>query len=219
MRNYKIKKLKNSMRVWPITTQKGGVGKTVLTTNLAVEAGRHREKVLIIDLDPQASSTKWWESRDADTPLLINCTYNLLRENIEKAQEKGFTLVIIDTAGRESLHHTEAIDLATFCIVPCQPSKDDIRSTLPTIDLIKSKKRNFAFVISRCPFTGSDQKEARTTLSTLGTVCKTACMERKCFKRAYGNDQAVIEYNPSDKGAGEITQIFKWFKQKENRLS
>lgn len=207
------------MKVWTITSQKGGVGKTVLATNLSVEATRQNEKVLLIDLDPQGSATKWWEARTEDTPLLIKSDYDNLATNITKAEKSGFSLVIIDTAGRESLRHTKAIEVATFCIVPCQPSKDDIRSALITVDLLKTKDKRFCFVVTRCPSVGSDKDEAQSTLSTIGLVCDTATMERKCYKRAYGADKAVVEFDPNDKGADEIAGIYQWIKTKEARLN
>lgn len=207
------------MKVWTITNQKGGAGKTVLATNLSVEATRQNETVLLIDLDPQESATKWWEARTADTPLLIKSSYDQLADNVEKAEQKGFSLIIIDTAGRESLRHTEAIEKATFCIIPCQPSKDDCRSALPTVDMLKSRDKKFCFVITRCPSTGSDREEAQHTLSTVGLVCDTATMERKCYKRAYGADKAVVEFDSNDKGASEIAEIYQWIKTKEERLS
>jgi chromosome partitioning protein len=207
------------MKVWTITSQKGGVGKTVLATNLSVEAIRQGEKVLLIDLDPQGSATKWWEARTEETPLFIKSGYDNLASNIAKAEQNGFSLVIIDTAGRESLRYTEAIEKATFCIVPCQPSKDDIRSALITVDLLKAKNKHFCFVVTRCPSVGSDKDEAQATLSTIGLVCDTATMERKCYKRAYGADKAVVEFDPSDKGADEISGIYQWIKAKEARLN
>ncbi|MFQ5561155.1 MAG: AAA family ATPase [Nitrospinota bacterium] len=207
------------MRIWSISNQKGGAGKTSLATNLGVEGERQGEKVLLIDIDPQQSATRWWEAREAESPLLLSCSYDMVKQNIESAREKGFTLIIIDTAGRESLRHTEAIELATFCIVPCQPSLDDCRSCIPTVDIIKAKSRIFGFVITRCPVTGSDKKEAQKTLSALGLVCSTATMERKSYKRAYANNQAVVEYDPKDKGAGEITAIYNWIQAKEERLN
>ncbi len=207
------------MRIWTVTNQKGGVAKTSLVTNLSVEGERHGEKVLIIDLDPQRSATAWWEAREAETPLLVRCSYETVKKNLDLAREKGFTLVIIDTAGRESLQYTEPIELATFCIVPCQPALDDVRSCVPTVNLIKSKQRLFGFVITRCPVIGSDKEEAKKTLSALGLVCHTAAMERKSYKRAYANSQAVVEFDPKDKGANEITEIFKWIKAKEERLN
>ena len=141
------------MRIWTITNQKGGAGKTVLATNLAVEGSTKGLKTLLIDLDPQQSATKWWEAREAEEPLLIKCLYNQVIENLEAAKKQGFELVIIDTAGREGLIHTEAIDKASFAIIPCQPSLDDCRSALPTVDIIKNSKIPFSFVITRCPTT------------------------------------------------------------------
>lgn len=206
------------MEVWTITNQKGGVGKTVLATNLAVQATKNRKKVLLIDLDPQQSSSKWWEAREEEEPLLIYCESNELEENITVAKNNGFDLVIIDTAGKESMGNTKALDVSTFCIIPCQPSKDDIRSAIPVVELIKVRKKNYAFVITRCPANGTDGLEARETLSSLGLVCKTPMMERKCYKRAYGADLGVIEYDSKDKASIEVVEIYNWIKNKNRRL-
>ena len=46
-----------------IISQKGGAGKTTLAVNLAVEAERNNLSTLLIDLDPQSSSTEWADIR------------------------------------------------------------------------------------------------------------------------------------------------------------
>ena len=134
------------------------------------------------------------------------------------SEKQGFELVIIDTAGREGLIHTEAIDKASFAIIPCQPSLDDCRSALPTVDIIKNSKIPFSFVITRCPTSGEDLQEAKNSLSAIGLVCNTPTYERKCYKRAYADNLSVKEYDASDKGAGEITAIFEYILSKEDRL-
>ena len=206
------------MKIWTITNQKGGAGKTVLATNLAVEGSIAGLKTLLIDLDPQQSATKWWEARETELPLLIKCPYNQLIENLSSAKQQEFDLVIIDTAGREGLKHTEAIEKATFAIIPCQPSLDDCRSALPTVDIIKNANTHFAFVITRCPASGDDFQEVKNSLSTIGLVCTIPTIERKCYKRAYADSLGVTEYDPSDKGAKEIRSIYEWICTKENRL-
>jgi chromosome partitioning protein len=206
------------MRIWTITNQKGGAGKTVLATNLAVEGSRAGHKTLLIDLDPQQSSAKWWEGRDAEVPLLIRCGYDKLVENLLLADKQGFELVVIDTAGREGLKHTEAIAKASFAIIPCQPSLDDCRSALPTVDIVKANNRPFSFVVTRCPSNGEDFQEAKSNLSAIGMVCSQPTIERKCYKRAYAECLSVSEYDPKDKGAGEIKAIFDWIYSKESRL-
>lgn len=207
------------MQIWVLACQKGGVGKTTLGTNLAVAAAKAGEKVMIIDTDPQQSAVRWWERREADQPELIKLKPDEVTEAVQLAKGQGYTLIIIDTAGRESLQDNQAVLAATFCLVPCQPSLADIEAVYPTIDLLKRNEKNYAFVLTRCPSVGQDQVSAREGLSGFGLVAKPFTVERKAYKLAYANGESVIEYDPKDKASEEITALYKWVKQKSKRLS
>ncbi|MFI9156527.1 ParA family protein [Kitasatospora aureofaciens] len=81
-----------SVRVVSVINYKGGVGKTTLTANVGAELAFRGKKVLLIDLDPQASLTfslvrpeywqqnleaektikKWYESFDSSSPLSLS---------------------------------------------------------------------------------------------------------------------------------------------------
>lgn len=207
------------MDIWTFATQKGGAGKTTLVINLAVKASEAGQRVLIIDLDPQASATKWWERRDSNQPQLVKINFDKLEQGLSMADEQDFSRVLIDTAGHQTLKQNQAILSASFCIIPCQPSIADIEAVYPTIDLLKRTHKNFAFVLTRCPAVGQDQESARQGLSGLGLVAKPTTIERKAYKHAFATGEGVTEYDPKDKASDEIAALYQWIDSKSNRLA
>ncbi|MDR2753638.1 MAG: AAA family ATPase, partial [Oscillospiraceae bacterium] len=87
-------------RIYAVVNQKGGVGKSVTSTNLGIGLARRGKKVLIVDLDSQASQTVslGWKQPD-ELPVTI-------ATQLEKVVErKNFD----PTAG--ILCHGEGVDL------------------------------------------------------------------------------------------------------------
>jgi chromosome partitioning protein len=56
------------MRVVTIANEKGGVGKTTTTVNLAAALGLQDRRVLVIDLDSQAHATQWLGVNKSQVP-------------------------------------------------------------------------------------------------------------------------------------------------------
>src|SRR6056297_4132939 len=81
-----------------VANQKGGAGKTTLTSTVAVEAARRGARVLMIDLDPQQSLRSWWRRREAETPVMLerDPAPDDVPAVIERASEH-FDLVVVDT--------------------------------------------------------------------------------------------------------------------------
>jgi len=87
-------------RVYACVNQKGGVGKSVTSTNLGVGLARRGQKVLIVDLDSQASQTVslGWQQPD-ELPVTIATQLSRIVENKVRVPFDGI------------LHHDEGVDL------------------------------------------------------------------------------------------------------------
>jgi chromosome partitioning protein len=79
------------MRIFCVANQKGGVGKTTTTVNLAAGLARIGRRVLVIDLDPQGNATM---GSGIDKRALDLSVYDVLLENasiaeVRQASPKG----------------------------------------------------------------------------------------------------------------------------------
>lgn len=69
--------LPQSTRIFTVANQKGGVGKTTTTVNLAAALARSGARVLVIDLDPQGNaSTALGVEHRAETPSVYDVIIN-----------------------------------------------------------------------------------------------------------------------------------------------
>jgi cellulose biosynthesis protein BcsQ len=60
-----------SMRILVLHTPKGGSGKSTMARELAVAASATMQ-VALADLDPQGTTTGWYQRREAKAPALVN---------------------------------------------------------------------------------------------------------------------------------------------------
>lgn len=82
------------MRKMAIVNQKGGSGKTTTAVNLAAALAAANRKVLLIDLDPQASASLWYGFKERGQGLFDVLTDDAKLENaIEKTEVGGLHLI------------------------------------------------------------------------------------------------------------------------------
>jgi len=203
------------MKTIAILSQKGGAGKTTLAINLAVSAEIAKKQAVIIDLDPQSSSTSWADSRQSETPHVISAQAARLPNLLEAAKTGGADVVFIDTSPHSENSSLTAARFADFVLIPCRPAILDLKAISNTIDIARLAGKQFAVVLTCVPARGNLATEASEAVSVYGvTVCPTYIGQRAAFVHSITLGQSVHEYEPKGKAVDEINKLYKWIVKK-----
>jgi len=196
-----------------VLSQKGGVGKTTISVNVAATFAMAGRRVLLVDADPQGSSLAWSSARDLDPlfPVVGMAKPTLHRDLPEIA--KDYDVVVIDGAPRVNELGRAAILASDLVIIPVQPSPYDVWAAAETVQLIREAsvfKENLkaAFAINRKIVNTAIGRDVQAALDPLEIpVLRTQLCQRVLYAESAAQGLAVAEVLPNGDAAKELASL------------
>jgi chromosome partitioning protein len=202
--------------------EKGGTGKTTISTNLAAMRALAGRDVLLIDTDPQGSANYWVQSRDEEEIIpRVACVQKFGKGLPKEVQDLAhrYQDIIIDAGGRDSVELRSALVIAEKAYIPIQPSQFDIWTLNQMDELVETAKAfnpalQAKVIISRSS-TNPSVHESEDTCKLLSDfsnldLAGVTIRDRIAYRKAAKDGLAVTELKPKDpKAVEEMESLYK----------
>lgn len=199
------------MKILGVLNQKGGVGKTTLSTCLSVAFEEDNKKVALIDLDPQATACFWSDTRNKNTPAVVSIQPVRLKSMIHAAREANTDVVIIDGAAIQKEIAYDVAQVADYIIIPTKTAVFDVTSMQETVKILKQNNVPYSVVLNMVSPNGQEIDDFRKLSNDFDiSLCDISIGNRKDFFRAQNMGLAVQEFDRNGKGAEEVIQVYKY---------
>lgn len=201
------------MLTFAFISQKGGAGKTTLACATAVAAERAGLATVLIDLDPQASASKWSDLRQAETPVITSAQATRLDPILEAARSTGAELIVIDTAPHSADAALTAARAADAVLIPCRASAADLTAISATIDVARLAGRPAHAILNAVPVRNPLSEQARTAITRYDIETSPVVIHQRLHHvHAWTNGLTAQELAPRSKAAGETQALFEWLR-------
>ena len=194
-----------------VAHQKGGVGKSTIATNLAVEMG-----LPIVDLDSQHSCYLFSLLREEEHGKSLQVFTPETPEEIKKILESmAYDKVIIDSGGYDNDLNRFALLISDVVITPVSPSQIEVFGLLKFAEIVEeAKKYNSSLKVhvlinNADPRSSGENRKLQQFIEENSDfeLLKTKLYRRADYRRAYSEGLSVCEYNPGGKACKEIRAL------------
>jgi len=206
-------------RIVTVAQQKGGAGKTTLAAHLAVAWAEGGKTVAVVDIDPQASLSTWWEMREemgVPAPkngrgkggVSVHRVTGWRTANEVDRLARAADVVIIDSPPHAETEAKIAVRAADLVLVPLQPSPMDLWATRPTLSLAAAEKTKALLVLNRVPPRTKLTETILEKIAEMGaTLAKSRIGNRVALAASMAEGLGVTEYQKRGTAAAEIKAL------------
>ncbi len=201
-----------------VASGKGGSGKTSSSLNLAVYAAHEGLKVVAVDLDRQASLTRWYERRPDEAPSLVLWGGGM-PEASRAIQEidalADVDLVVVDTPPGLDDHPEAArllVEKADFVLVPTTQGTADIDSVVEWMKFLKRERTKSGFLLNKVQRTHTRYRTAKLRLNRAGALCPVDVRLLDDIEATHDHGVGVCEIRKS-RGAEDFAAVWEYVRQ------
>ena len=203
-------------KIIAVVNQKGGSGKTTVSMQLAGALARRRNKVLVVDADPQGTATRWAASALDETPFPASVVgLSAASAKVHREVKKfidDYSYIIIDCPpAADSPIPQSALLIADLALVPLIPSPLDmwaavgIRQVIQNVgdlnDALQSR-----LILNQCQPKTTLMQESLEILPEFGIeLAKTLLHHRQIYRQSAVFGQSV--HNFGSKAQAAIAEI------------
>jgi chromosome partitioning protein len=209
-----MEKTRNEAIVIAIMNQKGGSGKTTAARNIGYALQEKGKRVILFDTDPQGSLRIWSDNSSGEVMRVIGVDKKGTLKSYINDFKVNYDYIIIDT--RPSISNDdktlipppEIIKEADLVLVSVLPSEDDVKRSLPVLDLIEisqemTGKPSVYFLLGRFR---AAHETAKATIKYIESLdrgipyIETPISDKQTYVKSYSSGTTILHSsNSSDK--------------------
>lgn len=210
------------MKTVLVASSKGGVGKTTIATHLAAHAALSGQRTVLVDADPQGSSTRWCERRAGLDSAVLPISGASRHKSALRSIPDGTDRLVIDAPAGAMADDLEAyLDVADALVVPVLPSALDIDATVPFLNAISKHPRvrrgqlRVGLVGNRLrPWTNASQ-QAIDLLAQWPYPVVAQLRDTQAYVMLVGLGRSLFDYHSAQvrDHQGDWEPLLKWMKK------